>query len=219
MKSRQHAYRGRRVAACLAAAASFAQLACAVEVTVEIGASGGDGSPKDAIVVLEPLDAMPPPTHGMAIVDQVGKQFAPLVSVVRTGTAVSFPNSDQIKHEVYSAYPPKPFELKLYAGKPAQPVTFDKPGLETLGCNVHDKMIAFIGIVDSPYFTTVPRVSGSGKAKLDVPPGRYSVRVWHPDLAAAVAGRTIDVKSEQQTVIFALDLSGEPDPVGAWPFP
>jgi len=43
--------------------------------------------------------------------------------------------------------------------------------------------------------------------------------VWHPDLAAAVAGRTIDVKSEQQTVIFALDLSGEPDPVGAWPFP
>jgi plastocyanin len=219
MRSHKNALRDHTVAAWLVAAVGFAQLAGAVVVTVEITATGGDGSPKDAIVVLEPLDGMPPPTRSTAIVDQVGKQFAPQVTVVRTGTAVSFPNSDQIKHEVYSAYPPKPFELKLYAGKPAQPVVFDKPGLETLGCNVHDKMIAFIGIVDSPYFTTVPRLAGGGKARFDVPAGRYSVRVWHPDLAARVAARTVDAKSERQTVIFALDLSGEPDPVGAWPFP
>jgi plastocyanin len=219
MRSSNQVPVGRRLAFGLVATAGFANLAAATEVTVAIAVAGGDGHPKDAIVVLEPLDGMPPPTHGTAIIDQVDKQFAPQVSVVRTGTAVSFPNSDQIKHEVYSAYPPKSFELKLYAGVPAQPVVFDKPGLETLGCNVHDKMIAFVGIVDSPYFTTVRRVAGSGKADLDVPAGRYSVRVWHPDLAARVAARTIEVKSERQVVMFALDLSGEPDPVGAWPFP
>jgi plastocyanin len=210
---------GKRLVSCLLAAAGFSQLACGVEVTVAIAAQSGDGVPKDAIVVFEPLDAMPPPTRASAVVDQVDKQFKPQVSVVRTGTAVSFPNGDQIKHEVYSAYPPKQFELKLYAGRPSQPVVFDKPGLETLGCNVHDKMIAFIGIVDSPYFTTVPRVSGTGKATLDVPAGRYSVRVWHPDLAARVAARSIEVKTDRQTVMFTLDLSTEPDPVNAWPFP
>lgn len=193
--------------------------AAAAAVTVEVSIHPADRSPhKDAIVVLDPLDAAPPAGHGTAVIDQINKQFAPQVTVIRSGTAVSFPNSDQIKHEVYSHYPPKVFELKLYAGRPTQPVVFDKPGLETLGCNVHDKMLAFIGIVDSPYFTKIEKLAAAGTAVLTVPPGRYLVHVWHPDLSTPVAAREIEVKGDPIEVDFALDVSGVPDPAAAWPW-
>jgi plastocyanin len=192
----------------------------AAEVTVTVKAKIADGAgPKDAIVVLDPLDFKPPPSHDTAVVDQMDKQFVPQVTVVRTGTAVSFPNSDQIKHDVYSNYPPKRFELKLYAGVPAQPVVFDTPGLEALGCNVHDKMKAFVGIVDSPYFAKIRRLGVSGSVTINVPAGHYVVHVWHPDLSARVQGQTIEVKGEPVAVSFDLDLTGIPDPTAAWPFP
>src|SRR5262249_51797328 len=71
-----------------------------------------------------------------AIVDQKGKEFVPLTSVVRVGTPVDFPNSDNIRHQVYSFSPAKVFNLKLYSGRPVAPVTFDQPGVVTLGCNI-----------------------------------------------------------------------------------
>ncbi len=192
----------------------------AAGVTVTVKAKIADGAgPKDAIVVLDPLDFKPPPSHDTAVVDQMDKQFVPQVTVVRTGTAVSFPNSDQIKHDVYSNYPPKRFELKLYAGIPAQPVVFDTPGLEALGCNVHDKMKAFVGIVDSPYFAKIRRLGVSGSVTINVPAGHFAVHVWHPDLATRVPGQTIEVKGEPAAVGFDLDLTGIPDPTAAWPFP
>ena len=82
----------------------------------------------------------------------MNKHFVPRVSVVRTGTAITFPNSDHIRHQVYSFSPAKAFTLKLYAGSPKTPVMFDHPGLVVLGCNIHDNMVAFMGVVDSPYF-------------------------------------------------------------------
>ncbi len=191
----------------------------AVGVTVTVNVKTADGaSPKDAVVVLDPTDFKPPPSHETAVIDQMDKQFVPQVTVVRTGTAVSFPNSDQIKHDVYSNYPPKRFELKLYAGIPAQPIVFDTPGLEALGCNVHDKMKAFVAIVDSPYFGKIRRLSRSGSVTINVPPGHYTVQIWHPDLSERVPGRTIEVKADATALSFDLDLTGIPDPIAAWPF-
>ncbi len=192
----------------------------AVGVTVTINVKTTDGaSPKDAIVVLEPLDFKPPPSHDTAVIDQMDKQFVPQVTVVRTGTAVNFPNSDQIKHDVYSDYPPKRFELKLYAGVPARPIVFDTPGLEALGCNVHDKMKAFVGIVDSPYFAKVRQIARSGSVTINVPAGHYTVHVWHPDQSTRAPDKTLEVKGDPAAVSFDLDLTGIPDPAGAWPFP
>src|SRR5690349_17406520 len=89
---------------------------------------------RDAAVVLEPLSATTPvpknrphaATH--VVIEQRGAEFAPYVTVVQTGTAVDFPNNDTVRHHVYSFSQPKRFEIKLYAGKPGQPITFDKPG-------------------------------------------------------------------------------------------
>ena len=112
------------------------------------------------------------------MVDQVNKEFVPYVLPVRVGTTVNFPNKDNIRHHVYSFSPAKTFELPLYTGSSAAPVLFDKPGPVVLGCNIHDWMIAYVYVSDSPYFA---KTGADGKAILtDLPAGNYSVRVWHP---------------------------------------
>lgn len=134
-----------------------------------------------------------------AEVAQEAKQFLPGVLVVPVGTQVHFPNRDTVRHHVYSFSPAKKFELKLYIGTPANPVLFDQPGVVSLGCNIHDRMVGWILVVDTPYYAQAPEGRdgggagasagvgagvGAGRAQLQaVPPGAYTLRVWHPRLA------------------------------------
>jgi len=112
------------------------------------------------------------------IMDQVGKAFIPHVLPVTVGTSVSFPNSDDIRHHLYSFDKPKPFELPLYEGTPTQPIVFDKKGIVRLGCNIHDWMMGYIYIVDTPFFALS---DGQGKLSIDgLPAGEYSMHIWHP---------------------------------------
>ena len=118
-----------------------------------------------------------------AVMDQHNKQFDPHVLVVRTHTSVRFPNSDDIHHEVYSFSKPKPFELPLYHGTTAAPVTFDNPGEVVLGCNIHDNMFGYIYVVDTPWFA---KTDAAGKSTIAaVPAGKYRARLWYPGLAAS----------------------------------
>jgi hypothetical protein len=79
--------------------------------------------------------------------------------------------------------PAKKFELPLYAGSPAAPVLFDKEGFVTLGCNIHDWMIAYVAVVATPYFEVTGK---EGRAALkDLPPGKYTVEAWQPLLKGA----------------------------------
>ena len=138
----------------------------------------------DAVIVAVPTEGSPraPVKAREDVVDQVDKQFVPKVQVVLVGTPVTFPNNDNVRHQVYSFSPAKRFELPLYAGTPAQPILFDKPGVVVLGCNIHDWMIGFIYVSESPYFA---KTGADGKATLtDLPPRAYVVRVWHPELDA-----------------------------------
>jgi hypothetical protein len=96
------------------------------------------------------------------------------------GSAVSFPNKDTVRHHVYSFSPAKVFDLKLYAGTPTTQVVFGAPGVVVLGCNIHDKMAAWLLVVDTPYYA---KTDTSGSATLTaVPGGNYTLRVWHPNL-------------------------------------
>ena len=104
------------------------------------------------------------------------------VLVATVGTEVQFPNLDAVRHHVYSFSPTKKFEIKLYKGKEAQPVLFDQPGVVLLGCNIHDNMVGWIVVVDTPYHAQTG-VDGAvpGRVRLDnVPAGSYQLRVWHP---------------------------------------
>lgn len=154
----------------------------AATIDVEIRDNAGAPLP-DAVVVAYPRGAAAL-VRRPAQVEQIDKAFVPLVTVVQTGTAVQFPNRDPIRHHVYSFSPAKPFELKLYSGTPAAPVVFDKPGEVVLGCNIHDGMIAYIYVVDSPFFV---KTNKDGKGRIEnVAAGDYEVKVWHYALALPV---------------------------------
>lgn len=137
---------------------------------------------QDAVILAVPVDAKnalraKPPADS---IDQVDKQFVPYVKPVFVGAVVRFPNSDNIRHQVYSFSAPKKFELPLYGGTSAQPVVFDKPGVVVLGCNIHDWMIGYIYVSETPFFA---KTDAAGAAVLsDLPPGEYTVRVWHPNM-------------------------------------
>jgi plastocyanin len=182
-------------------------------LTIDVSTPSG-AAVADTVLVFDPLDAAPLPGHDTVVIDQVHKQFVPRVTVLRTGTAVTFPNSDQIRHQVYSFSPAKVFSLKLYAGSPKTAVTFDTPGLVVLGCNIHDQMVAFVGVVDTPYFAKTP---ASGSATVDLPAGRYRLRVWHPDLAAAVPLREIAVAAAPLNLPLVVQLAAAPAALADWP--
>jgi plastocyanin len=166
------------------------------------------------VIVFSPLAPAPAPAHESAVIDQVDKRFVPRVSVVRAGTEVSFPNSDSIRHQVYSFSPAKVFSLKLYAGTASAPVTFDKPGLVVLGCNIHDYMVGFVAVVDSPYFTKLPP---SGSATINLPPGRYRLRVWNPYLTTPIATQEVSVQSAPLAIALTAILDAAAPSVAAWP--
>jgi plastocyanin len=136
----------------------------------------------DAVVLAIPADPRNalrgrPPADA---VDQVDKQFVPYVKAIYVGSTVRFPNSDNIRHQVYSFSPAKKFELPLYAGTGAQPIMFDKPGVVVLGCNIHDWMIGYIYVSETPFFA---KTGPQGTAVIsDMPAGEYTVRIWHPSM-------------------------------------
>jgi len=182
-------------------------------VTVNVTTRSGSAA-ADAVIVFEPLDATPAEGHDTAVIDQINKTFAPRVSVVRTGTTITFPNSDRIRHQVYSFSPAKTFTLKLYAGSPKTPVTFDHPGLVILGCNIHDNMVAFVCVVDSPYFA---KTADSGAASLNLPAGRYRLRAWHPNATGAIPPQEITVAAAPLNIPLAIDVDSTSATVAAWP--
>ncbi|MGJ7914315.1 methylamine utilization protein [Massilia sp. LXY-6] len=166
----------------------------------------------DAAVVLEPLAPAPAAKNRPhALIEQRGAEFSPYVTVVQTGTAVDFPNNDTVRHHVYSFSQPKRFEIKLYAGKPGQPIAFDKPGEVVIGCNIHDWMEAYVLVVESPYFG---KTGPDGQVRIaNVPAGRYRLQLWHPLQKARVPAGEIEVGAAAPALNLVLDARNrEPRP-------
>jgi plastocyanin len=186
-------------------------LAC-VWAVVPPPAAGGDvtavvrdqrDQPVEDVVVSAVPEGRPaalPATPVREVVDQINLEFVPHVKPIVAGSSVLFPNKDDVRHHVYSFSPAKRFELPLYSGTPAAPVVFDRPGIVTIGCNIHDWMLGYIYVAETPYLA---RTGADGRARLEsLPAGRYVVRVWHPrmDGTEEATGRTV-----------ALDRTGAQD--------
>ena len=185
-------------------AALLCATAAATAANVNVVVTDAAGAPlADAVVMLEPVGAHLPvkPMQGAQIA-QHDLQFDPQVSVVTVGTPVLFPNQDTVRHHVYSFSAAKTFQLKLYAGVPHEPIVFDKPGIAVLGCNIHDQMVAWVAVVDTPYYA---RSTAGGRARIDaVPAGAYELHVWHSSLPEgtppAAAPLTIAAADVEQRV-------------------
>jgi plastocyanin len=145
------------------------------------------------------------PSKAPVAVEQVDREFVPYVTVIQVGTTVTFPNRDPILHHVYSFSPAKSFEIKLYTGKSPMEVVFDKPGVVTLGCNIHDWMIGYIAVVPTPWFA---KTDAAGTAILrDLPAGAYDIHAWHPQQRGSLgpARVTFDAPASTHTAAFTID--------------
>ncbi|HDY85349.1 MAG TPA: methylamine utilization protein [Methylophaga aminisulfidivorans] len=148
-------------------------------------------------VVIEPIFQSTSTTqnsiHKLASIDQIDKQFKPRQIVIQKGQLVEFPNSDNIRHHVYSFSKAHVFELKLYANKPKSPILFEHAGVVVLGCNIHDSMIGYIYVADS---NDAVQSDASGQATLSVESNVSQIRVWHSNQAvSAEIQNIIDINS------------------------
>jgi len=130
-------------------------------------------------LVTEPSHALPLEHPKLA---QKGQAFEPRVVVVQAGGTVDFPNLDPIYHNVFSVSPTRRFDLGKYPRGQSRSITFHKPGLVNVFCDIHSDMAAFILVVPNRHFTH-PAADG-GFELSGLPPGRYHVRAWHPDFPA-----------------------------------
>jgi plastocyanin len=156
-----------------------ASSAAAATLLIRVQLPDGQALP-GAVITARPLDG--PARHAApvrAVMDQINRAFAPDLLVIPVGSTVEFPNTDSVSHQIYSFSSAKRFQLPLYRGKPYPPVHFEQPGVVTLGCNIHDDMLAYLVVTDAPFFG---RTDSAGVWSADVPRGRYSVTLWHPRL-------------------------------------
>jgi plastocyanin len=169
----------------LVLAASAIPLARAADFSASLGDPSG-APVAHAVLSLTPLDApapATPPATGVQIA-QTDRQYRPFVTPVRVGTVVEFPNKDDVQHHLYSVSKPKPFEKPLYESGASETVLFDRPGVVTLGCNIHDWMVAYVVVLETPWFAKSD--AGGRVAVAGLPAGRYRLDLWHPRLAAPV---------------------------------
>jgi plastocyanin len=139
-----------------------------------------DGAPVPNVAVYVRSDhgtPLPAPTDTL-VMDQIDTQFVPHLLVVQAGTQVEFSNSDVIAHHVYSFSKPNNFLLPMFKGDLKPQVYFDHGGVVTLGCDLHDHMLAYILVVDSNVFD---KTNFDGKAQLttDNVDG-LTVSIWSP---------------------------------------
>lgn len=163
-------------------------------------------------VVVTAGEQIAPVSDVSAVMDQQDKEFRPYVLAVNAGTGIAFPNSDQIRHHVYSFSSAKRFEIRLYHGEPGEKFEFDEPGIAVLGCNIHDNMVGYIYITEHESFG----VSGpDGTVQLDVSTQVNRVTVWHPSLSFD-ASRRLDLaldKLARDGNVYVVNLGIDTPPV------
>lgn len=119
-----------------------------------------------------------------AVIDQRDKKFIPHVLPVRVGTRVNFPNIDDVWHNVFSTSEAKKFDLGLYPPGNDRNVTFDKPGVVQILCNVHPHMEAYVVVKEHPYFA-LSDTRGNYRPD-EVPVGKFRLKFWQPELGTKV---------------------------------
>jgi plastocyanin len=157
-----------------------------------------DGRPAPNAVVWLVSPGTPPSSRtGRAVLDQRNLSFVPRVLAVRVGTTVDFPNNDRVFHNVFSFRDGKRFDLGLYPVGASLRVTFDRPGLSRIFCNIHPSMAAYVMAVESPYFA-VSDESGAFTIS-SVPAGTYPYAAWRPG-AEQITGTWVSSRGQQLVV-------------------
>jgi plastocyanin len=132
------------------------------------------------------------------VIEQSGKKFVPNWAVIQRGTAIQFPNNDNIYHNVFSLSSGNSFDLGLYnSGGEAKSHTFTESGAVDVYCNIHPQMAASVLVVPNKHFA---KVKGDGTYEIaGVPSGRRKIVAWAPgsrvssEWVEVAAGSTVDL--------------------------
>ena len=191
----------RAAIACLALAAASPAVAADFAVTVR---DQQGRALQDAVVIVRPVSggrsAAPIRFAWPMVVSQRNIAFDPYLLIVPVGSEVSFSNRDKVRHHVYSFSAAKRFEIKLFGRQEAPQVVFDKPGPVALGCNIHDQMIAYIYVTDSPF--TAKTAAGGEAVVKGLPAGAATLTIWRPDLQSRKPiAQTVNVTDGGRTTI------------------
>lgn len=187
--------------------AALLMFGCQLSFAIEFTVMDQSGKPlRDAVVEML-VDPVQEVAGQPAIMDQKHRRFAPRVLAIHKGRQVALPNSDNVRHHVYSFSPAKTFEIKLYKGVPGAPMAFDRAGLVTLGCNIHDGMIGYIYVAEYEHVgvsneTGIIRLD----AKISAP---VHIRYWHPNQLAAKEFSTVVIDENQDSHTIVIDVGGE----------
>lgn len=181
-----------RLAVLFLAACALASFAEGAGLSVKVRDNKGQPV-ADAVVSLTPLapaanagadtGAIPALPRAPVEIVQRDQEYIPYVTVIRVGTQVEFPNADDIQHHIYSVSKAKRFEKPLYAPGSREAVLFDQPGIVTLGCNIHDWMVAYVVVLATEHFA---KTDADGVAVVSAAPGTYRLELWHPRLTKSV---------------------------------
>ncbi len=193
-----------RVLLVLLAALTLCSPATAGDLTISVRDASGRPV-QDAVVTVHPAAGVPrgPIRFAWPLrMTQQDIQFQPYVLVVPVGGTVSFPNLDRVRHQVYSFSRGNRFELQLYGRDESRSHTFAGVGVAALGCNIHDQMLAYIKVVDTPWAS---KTSANGDVTLRaIPAGAATLRVWHPRLSGRgneiSQAVTVTVAASQRTI-------------------
>jgi plastocyanin len=162
--------------------------------------------PGIAVITLEPASGkFPHRTPKQRVIEQRNREFAPKVLAVPVGSTVSFPNFDNIYHNVFSRSRARSFDLGMYKAGQARELTFDKEGLIRIGCNLHANMSAYIVSVAAPHY--VISEPGGKFSFRSLRPGRYRLRAWVENNDAPTV-QDIEIKRDANTVAVTLSTDG-----------
>jgi plastocyanin len=157
----------------------------------------GAGEVADTVVYFMPAVPVHPKPAQFQIYTQ-NKLFDPAAIVIPVGSTVTFPNQDQIIHNVFSASVGEEFDLGLYGEGGTASHTFKKAGLAIVNCNVHQAMQTNVLVVDTPFFT---RPSRSGDFVINgVPEGDGKLVIWHPRAVSVERAMAIPATERTWTI-------------------
>jgi plastocyanin len=151
-------------------------------------------NPPAAVVYLEgdlsPVEKTAAKTTA-AQMPQKNIAFAPDLIAVCVGTAVEFPNRDDTYHNVFSYSKTKRFDLgRFRKDEQAGTIFFDKPGVVTVHCEIHDRMRGVILVLETPYFQ---KTDSAGRYRLEhLPAGHFLLKAWVSE--NDVRERSVDLK-------------------------
>ncbi|HXI87791.1 MAG TPA: hypothetical protein VNH64_10055 [Parvularculaceae bacterium] len=193
----------------IAVFAWFAATGAALCADLRVEVRDTNGAPVENAIVALLTDTKERPTHAPQTytIDQISEEFVPFVTLLRPGDSLQFRNSDKVLHQVYSFAPINRFEFEVHPGKTSPTTTYKAAGIASIGCNIHDHMLAYAVVSAAPF---VAKTDATGVAIIrDAPLGASQLSVWHP--LSRVTGRTVmqevDVAANADPVLVHLSLA------------